>query len=445
MKRLLILLTIMLLLAACGAGETPATPTAGAGEVETPATPMAEPTASSGELVQAAVGRDESPEVSSASVGELAQGNNRFAFDFYHQVAGQSMENLIYSPYSISLAFSMVYAGADGETAEQMAEVFRYLPQEVQHPAYNTLDQQIAVAGEADYLPEGAEPFRLNVANAVWAQDGYPFREAYLELLARQYGAGVWTVDFAQDLDAALEAINDWTSDATEGRIPELAPPLSVTPQTRLVLANAIYFKASWLFAFEEARTADGAFTLLDGSRVTVPLMHQDTARVSYVEGDGYQAVWLPYAGGTIDMLVVLPAEGEFEVVEAQLDGELLAAMQDRAEVRDVDLTLPRFEFDTTLQLVELLQEMGLTIPFSSEADFSGIVESGLFIADAVHKGTITVDEKGTEAAAVTGVAMEESAYPGAEVSVTRPFLFAIIERESGTILFLGRVLNPAG
>lgn len=428
MKRLLILLTTMLLLTACGAVETPAVPTTGTGE-----------------LVRASVARDESPEVSPATVGDLAQGNNRFAFDFYHQVAGQSSENLIYSPYSISLAFSMVYAGAGGETAEQMAEIFHYLPQETQHPAFNALDQQIVAAGEAGSVPEEGEPFQLNVANAVWAQAGYPFRDAYLELLARQYGAGVRTVDFAEDLDATLAAINEWTNDATEGRIEKLAPPLRVTPLTRLVLANAIYFKASWLFPFDEASTAEGGFTLLDGSSVTVPLMHQAAARVPYAEGDAYQAIRLPYAGGTVDMLVVLPAEGEFEAVEAQLGGELLQAVQERAEVRDVDLTLPRFEFDTTLQLVELLQSLGLTTPFGDEADFSGMMEnSGLFIADAVHKGTITVDEEGTEAAAVTGVAMEVSEYPRAEVSVTRPFLFAIIERESGTILFLGRVLNPA-
>lgn len=437
MKRL-ILLTTMLLLTACGAVETPATPTV-EGLADEPAT-------GAGVLVRASVARDESPEVSPATVGDLAKGNNRFAFDFYHQAAGQSSENLIYSPYSISLAFSMVYAGAGGETAEQMAEVFHYLPQEAQHPAFNALDGQIAAAGEAVAVPEGGEPFQLNVANAVWTQAGYPFRDAYLELLARQYGAGVRAVDFAEGLDAALKAINEWTHDATEGRIEKLAPPLSVTPRTRLVLANAIYFKASWLFPFrgDEASTAEGGFTLLDGSSVTVPLMHQAAARVPYAEGDAYQAVRLPYAGGAVDMLVVLPAEGEFEAVEARLGGELLQAAQERAEVRDVDLTLPRFEFDTTLQLVELLQSLGLTSPFVGEADFSGMTESdGLFIADAVHKGTITVDEEGTEAAAVTGVAMEVSGYPRAEVSVTRPFLFAIIERESGAILFLGRVLNP--
>jgi serpin B len=383
-SRLLIFLTTMLLLVACGTVGTAATPT-----VEAPA-------AGAVELVRASVARDESAEVSPATVGDLAQGNHRFAFDFYHQVAGRNSENLIYSPYSISLAFSMVYAGAGGETTEQMAAVFHYLPPEVQHPAYNALDRRIAAAPAA--LPEGGEPFRLNVANAVWAQDGYPFREAYLELLAREYGAGVWAVDFAQDPDGALEAINEWTYDATEGRIQELAPPLRVTPLTRLVLANAIYFKASWLFPFDEASTAEGAFTLLDGSRVTVPLMHQAAARVSYAEGDAYQAVWLPYAGGAVDMLVVLPAEGEFEAVEAQLDGELLQAVQERAEVRDVYLTLPHFEFDTTLQLVELLQSLGLTTPFGSEADYSGMTESGgFFIADAVHKGTITVDEEGTE------------------------------------------------
>ncbi len=211
------------------------------------------------------------------------------------------------------------------------------------------------------------------------------------------------------------------------------------------MLANAIYFKASWLFPFDPAATEEGAFTLLDGREVMAPLMRQAAVRAPYSEGDGYQAVRLPYAGGDVDMLLLLPLEGAFEGMEARLDGELLQAVQEQAEVRDVALTLPRFEFDTTLPLEGILQSLGLMAPFGAEADFSGMTAGGdLFIADAVHKGTITVDEEGTEAAAVTGVAMEESAYPRAEVSLTRPFLFAILERESGAILFLGRVLDPS-
>lgn len=421
-------------------GETPAvgqTPAA----AETPAS-----ASDDGQLIRAQVDRAESPGMDSDQVNELVKANNSFATDLYQRVAQGSGDNLIFSPYSISQAFSMVYAGARGETQAQMMDVLHFLSQERQHPAFNALEQHLAQLPQAETQGmESGEPFQLDVTNAVWGQEGTPFEEAYLETLARQYGAGLRAVDFAQDPESARQAINEWVAEATQERIQNMVPRDMINPNTRLVLANAIYFYGAWLFPFDQEATEEGDFTLLDGKTVEVPLMFQHTARVPYVEGDGYRAAQLPYTGQKADMLVIVPDEGRYAEVEAGLDATFLQDVQGRLETRDVTLTLPRFEFDGELDLAALLQEMGLTNPFGGEADFSGIIEGGgLFIDAALHKGTITVDEIGTEAAAATVIAMAESAMERGELEATRPFIFAITERDTGTVLFLGRVLNPA-
>lgn len=402
------------------------------------------------ELMQANVEREASAGVDSENVQELVAGNNRLAFDLYHALAGESENNVIYSPFSISAAFSMVYGGARGETEAQMAEVLHTLPQEAQHPAFNALDQHLASLSEAQGGAQAqlgdaeGNSFQLNVSNAVWVQEGYPVRNEFLDLVARQYGAGLWSANFEEAPDAAAAALNAWVNEATEGRIEQLSPPLMLSSNTRMVLANAIYFQGSWLYRFQEGATEDGPFTLLDGSTVTVPMM-QGRPRLPYFEGENFAAASMPYWGNAAEMLIILPDEGQWQNVEESLQADLIDNIRQNAELYDVTLQMPRFEFDTTIMLKDLLQQMGMTNPFSQGANFEGMVEGGgLFIADAVHKGTITVDEEGTEAAAVTGVAMEESAYPTAELTLDRPFVFAIVERETGVILFVGRVMNPA-
>jgi serpin B len=459
MKRSILILITLTLLSACGQPATPTPafslePTATtAPQAPTATTARVEPAAPQTEFVRSEAARIDNPDASTQQVAELVQGHNTFATDLYHAVAPRSYDNLIFSPYSIHLAFSMVYAGARGETEEQMAQVLHYLPQAAQHPALNALDQQLANLtqapesdgeGESVESQQGGTPFQLNIANAVWGQQGYPFQAPYLNLLAQQYGAGLRAVDFSQHPDQAAAAINEWVERETNDRIQNLAPPGSITPDTRLVLANAIYFKAAWRFTFNESNTQEGAFTLLDGSQATVLMMQQGAARVPYVEGDGYQAVVMPYDGETVEMLLILPAEGQFEVLEEQLSAAWLAGVRDAAEVHDVALTMPRFEFESQLDLAQLLPEMGMPNPFSGAADFSGIADKGgLYISDALHKANITVNEKGTEAAAATLAIITESEMPRAEVTLDRPFMFAIRARDTGAILFLGRVVNP--
>ncbi|CAN5655631.1 hypothetical protein BH23CHL2_BH23CHL2_29430 [soil metagenome] len=297
---------LILLIGGCGGSDEPEqgatntepietvepTPTATAEEPDPTATPTQPETSSD-------VPRAEPPDRDSPETAAFVDGLNNFAFDLYRAVIADEDGNLIYSPTSIELAFSMVYAGARGDTEAQMADVLGFLLQDDQHPVANSLDQHLASLGEDD-PPAGqeqGEPFQLNIANAIWGQEGYRFLDEFLETLAEHYGAGLRVADFAKAAEATRQEINAWIEERTEGRIQDALPEGAVRESTRLVLANAIYFSAGWLFPFSEDATADGDFTLLDGSTSSVPMMHQNTVRMPYSEGDGYQAALFPYTG----------------------------------------------------------------------------------------------------------------------------------------------------
>lgn len=319
------------------------------------------------QLISADVERAPAPAVASAGAEALVAANNAFAVDLYRTVTAGSEENVIFSPYSVSLAFSMAYAGARGETEAQMQNVLHFLPHEQQHTAFNGLDRhlsqlsEVAAEGSGASMIESGEAFRLRIANAAWGQEGFPFREAYLQTLGRRYGAGMRSVDFGADPEAARDLINAWIAEATEEKIANMIPPGVLGSNTRLVLANAIYFYGSWLFPFNEEMTEDGPFTLLDGSTVSAPLMHQNTARVPYADGDGYRAVALPYTGENADMLLVLPDEGRYGEIQGQLDAAFLESVRGGLETRDVTLTLPRFDFEDDVDLKAQLRAMGMT------------------------------------------------------------------------------------
>ena len=448
------LLSMSLILSACGTSDGNSQGSQSTRPVETattapqPAT-ATEPEASPTEPdVQADATRVE-PDVSPEDRQALVEGLNRFAVELYRAAAAESDENLIFSPASISLAFSMVYAGARGDTEAQMADVLGFLPQEEQHPAANALDQHLTALGTEPPPPgmEQGEPFQLNIANGIWGQQDFPFLDTLMETLFAHYGAELRQADFINAAEAARQEINDWVSERTEGRIPEAVPEGVLDEMTRLVLANAIYFNAAWLRPFDEAATADGSFTLLDGSQVTVPMMRQSGASIPYAEGDGYQAVVMPYTGSEVEMVLVLPAEGNFEQIEADMTEDFFEDARSSADTRSVTLTMPKFDFESRLALHEILPEMSMPAAFDADtADFSGIADpSDLYIGVALHQANITVDEKGTEAAAVTIIGVEATGAPeSAEITLDRPFLFAIVERETGAVLFMGRVVNPS-
>lgn len=393
--------------------------------------------------------RDTSPQVDQADLAELVAGNSSFAFDLY-QALHQEKDNLFYSPYSISVALAMTYAGARGETERQMAETMHFtLSQDRLHPAFNALDLELASRGR-EPTEEGGKPFKLRVANALWGQIGYRFLPEFLDLLAINYGVGMRLVDFAKAPETARLTINRWVSDQTEGKIQDLLPAGSITSSTVLVLTNAIYFNASWHYPFDEKLTQDGTFHLLDGTKVTVPMMHQHEV-FNYTEGDGYQAVELPYRGKDkfsweLSMVILLPEAGRFEEFESSLDADRVAAIMSEFERRPVNLTMPKFSYDSSFSLGKTLAVMGMPSAFSSAADFSGMDGTrNLFIGDVVHKAFVSVDEAGTEAAAATAVIMLTAAPPTPEavMSIDRPFIFFIRDIETGAILFVGRVMNP--
>jgi len=399
----------------------------------------------SGDVLQSDKPRDTSPEVSQTDLDSLRGGNSEFAFDLYQALAAED-GNLFYSPYSISVALAMTYAGARGETEEQMADTLRFLlPQQDLHPAFNELDIELDRRGEGAAGKDGGE-FRLNIVNAIWGQQDYSFLPEFLDVLAENYGAGLRLLDYINQPEESRIVINDWVSDETEGRIEDLIPEGAIDSLTRLVLTNAVYFNAAWMYPFDEDATRGGPFYLLDGGEIRVPMMTQ-TESLGYAEGDGYQALELPYDGGELSMVVLLPDSGSFAEFEKSLDVGLVNGVIGDLVFQKVALTMPKFEFDSSFGLVDTLAGMGMPIAFSTAADFSGMTGNReLFIGDVVHKAFVSVDEAGTEAAAATAVIMELTAapQPPLEVTVDRPFIFFIRDIETGTVLFAGRVMDPS-
>jgi len=348
------------------------------------------------DIAQSPLTRMTAPNVVSSDLEGLVAGNKAFAFDFYQAVRTQE-GNLFYSPYSISLALAMTYAGARGGTANQMAETLNFTPPPDRlHPAFNALDLDLARRPEQAAEVGEAQCFQLHIVNSIWGQRGHPFLPEFLDLLAVNYGAGLRLVDFVSASENARLEINDWVDQQTKGKIMNLIPPDVINAATRLVLVNAIYFKAAWIFPFEEALTHDDAFILLDGNQVNVPMMRFPMpASLYYTRGDGYQALALPYKGNMAEMFILLPDEGRFEEFEASLTAErfdeILAGMQSESVV----LTMPKFSFDSAYNLNRLLADLGMPDAFDpSRADFSGIDGArDLFIGAVLHKAFVAVDE----------------------------------------------------
>ena len=382
-----------------------------------------------------------------ADVAAVAAADATFGAALLSVLAEGEDANLAVSPLSIRLALAMAYAGAGGETAGQMAAVLGYgLPGDRLHAAFNALD--VAIEDRAGTFPgEGGRQLsvEISISNALWGQAGFPVRQAFLDALALNYGAGMRLVDFATAAESARQAINAWVAGETNDRIPELIPPGVLDPQTLLVLTNTVYLLADWALPFDSEASADGSFTRLDGSTVTVPFMHQqlNTLRAA---GDGWQAVDLAYVGNEVAMLLVVPDEGRYPEAEAAA-ADLFEEARSALVPTEVKLALPRFEFRSRASLPEALRALGMVDAFDGgAADFSGISgEGGLFISDVIHEVFVSVNEAGTEAAAATAVIMGRGLPPiPVELIVDRPFLFWLYDRPTDSVLFLGRVLDPS-
>jgi serpin B len=383
------------------------------------------------------------PDVTDNQLSTLVSGNNTFAFNLYQQLTKNNTGNMFYSPYSISTAMAMTYAGANGDTATQMSKALDFaLPQAQLHPAFDDLALQLASRGQGASGTNG-KSFSLNIANALWCQKDYNFQPAFLNTLAQNYGAGVNLLDFINSPEPSRVTINNWVSNETNNKIQDLIPDGAITPYTRLVLTNAIYFDAAWQYPFSGDKTSNGTFNLLDGSTVSVPMMNNE-ASYSYAKGNGYQAVELPYSGDQIAMDIIMPDAGNFTAFESGMTADSVSGIINNLQVKSLSLTMPKFNFDSSFSLKDALSALGMPIAFSDQADFSGMTgQKDLNISDVVHKAYVAVNEQGTEAAAATGVIMSGMAMMQNTLTIDQPFIFVIRDIQTGAILFVGRVLNP--
>jgi serpin B len=378
-------------------------------------------------------------------------GMSLFGTDLYNLLASSAGDgNLVFSPASVVTALAMTYAGAKGDTAQEMADTLHFtISADAIHKVFSTLDNTLALRSFQQKNAEGKdEGVVLKTANSLWAQDGLTFEQAFLDTLAVNYSAGVRLVDYQTAAEAARQAINKWVSGQTNEKIPELLAEGVLDSLTRLVLVNAVYLDATWANQFDPQATADGDFTTLAGETVTAKMMSQSTV-LPYASGEGWQAVLLPYLQENLDMMLIVPDEGRFAEVESQLaDGLIDHAAGFVKWDLEVALTMPKFKFRTQTYLTQALGTLGMKAAFDpASADFSGMTkQESLYISDVIHEAYIDVDEEGTEAAAATAVVMRlTSAMPTEQVQLTidRPFIFAIRDRPTGAILFLGRVTDP--
>ncbi len=391
-------------------------------------------------------------ETSSAPDADLAAvsaAEQAFAAELYRVLAADE-GNLVVSPLSIHLALAMALGGAEGATATEMAGALEVagLDPIALHAALNALDATLESRNRIDPPIDGREQqVQVSVVNSLWGQDGFAFVQEYLDLLARNYGAGIRLVDFRQAAEEARVAINAWVALQTNDRITDLIPAGAIDDLTRLVLVNAVYLDATWARPFDPEATSDAPFFRLDGSEVSAPTMHAYQLHALYAAGEGWQAIDLPYTGDELSMLVVVPDAGRFGEVEGMLTAGLLDEVRGGLTEAVVDLALPKFEMRNQLSLVAALQALGMSAAFDpGAADFTGIsTEDQLYISGVIHEAFIAVDEAGTEAAAATAVIIGTTSMPTDIVAldIDRPFLFFLQDRTTGALLFVGRVVDP--
>ncbi len=371
-----------------------------------------------------------------AKVGALVKGNNAFALDLYRQLRNQK-GNLFFSPYSTSIALAMTYAGARGQTATEMSKVLHFtLEQESLHPAFASLITKLNTQNQ--------QGFQLTIANRLWGQQGYGFLNAFLQLTQENYGAALEEVDFSGSTEEARRTINKWVEQQTHNKIQDLIAPQMINSSTALVLTNAIYFKATWFSQFNPANTKNEPFTVAPGQQVNVPMMSQEAA-LGYADLGDVQVLELPYVGQETSMVILLPkkvdgfAELEQQLTPEKLENWVSFISQDECPE---NIYLPKFKVNAEFDLKQVLSKMGMALAFEGAADFSGMNgKKDLSINAAIHKAIINVDEFGTEAAAATAVGVVRCG--GGTFRADRPFIFLVRDRQSGSILFLGRVVNP--
>ncbi|MBN1853830.1 MAG: serpin family protein [Pirellulales bacterium] len=365
----------------------------------------------------------------------VVAGNNQFALDLYGQLAAVEDGNLFLSPFSISTALAMTYAGARGSTATEMADGLHFtLSPEQLHPAFGELITALNNDQRTSY--------ELNVANRLWGQQGYGFLPEFLTITEQNYGAALAEVDYINQTEEARQTINQWVEDQTNQKIKDLLPPGSLSQDTRLVLTNAIYFNSTWKYEFDISLTETASFWMADSAPMDVPMMHQ-TSEYRFGAFEKFQMIELPYTNDELSMIALLPNEVDgLQDLEEWLTAETLNDSMNQLVTQEVDLSLPRFEITSQFGLRDVLMSLGIVDAFGSQADFSGMNgQRDLFVSEVVHKAYASVNEEGTEAAAATGVVVVTGLRP--TFYADHPFLILIRDNLTQSILFLGRVEEP--
>lgn len=391
-------------------------------------------------VAKSSLARDTAPVVTDAERATFAGDRAEFAVDLLKKVREEKPgSNVLVSPHSASIALAMTYAGSGGATKTEMAKSLRFtLADDRLHAVFNATDLALA-SRQHEAKSEGGGAVQLSSANSLWSQNGAStYEPAFLDTLARDYGTGINLLDFIRnDGESARKTINGWVSEKTQEKIPELLAEGSVN-RASWVLVNAIYLKASWQNRFEKTATADASFTTAAGATVTVPMMHGGGSWRA-VHRDDYDAVEIPYDGGDLAMIAIAPARGSFATFTSTLDGKTLRELPLAPHV--VELAMPKFETRTSVDMTTPLKSLGMPVSgdFPGSADRIQVIQQTMLIAQ----------EDGTEAAAATAVIGRETSAPAEpptvlKVSLDRPFIYAIVDKPTGTILFLGETLDAS-
>ena len=377
--------------------------------------------------------------VTTEGINSVVNANNQFALEFYSNIKNKENGNIFFSPYSISTALAMTYEGANGQTADEIQSVFHF-PEDssVRRPAF---------AAVYNLLNKSSSKYKLNTANALWVQKDYQLLNDYTNVIEKYYGGKATNVDFVGATEQSRQTINNWVESKTNNKIKDLFPPNSLNQYTRLVLTNAIYFKGTWAKQFDPKNTKQEDFRLSNGQTTMVSMMRLtgEDAKFNYAETNELQILEMPYDGNELSMIILLPKNDDLKSLEDLLTVEKLNEWKNQLQKKRVNVFIPKFTFTTKYSLNENLKELGMPLAFTEVADFSGLDGTkSLFIQAIVHQAFVEVNEEGTEAAAATGISVGTTSVPQIETfHADHPFIFIINEKETGNILFFGKVSNP--
>lgn len=379
----------------------------------------------------------------SGNVEDVVNANNQLAFDLYFQFKEENKDkNIFFSPYSINVALTVAYEGANGQTKNEMASVL--------HVSDNLENQRAAFVNISNEINKDNKTYELSTANALWAENEFTFLKAYFDIVEMYYGAKVENLNFKGDAEGSRIIINDWVAEQTYDKIEDLIPSGAIDQDTRLVITNAIYFKGDWVKQFDKNETKEADFRVTSDKTVKISMM-QRTDKESifgYAETDDLQILELPYSGEELSILIVLPKEDDLESLEESLTLEEFSKWRESLQEQRVNIYLPKFTFETKYFMSDSLSAMGMPTAFSEYyADFSGMTgKKNLVIFEVIHQAFVDVNEEGTEAAAATAVIISEIVSvkpPVPEFRADHPFIFIIQQKETGNILFMGRVNEP--